>query len=454
MGKSRTVFVCSNCGRESSKWMGQCPSCYEWNSYVEEVKVNKTSTATNRSTYAMQPISKMTDVTLKEDRESSGIGELDNVLGGGLVKGSLLLIGGDPGIGKSTLIMQLAESLSAKGQKVLYVSGEESASQLKLRANRLKVKGDNIYIKCETAFSQIEDEIMKFSPDLIVIDSIQTIYCDDLSSAAGSVSQVRELTNRLMNISKGKNITTIIIGHVTKDGAIAGPRVLEHMVDTVLYFEGESSMTYRVIRTVKNRFGSSNEIGVFEMTDTGLVEVKNPSKYMLTGKPVGKSGSVVSCAMEGSRPILIEVQGLVSKTNYGMARRSANGADGNRTNLLVAVMEKRLGISMAEYDSYVNVAGGLKVNEPSVDLAIICAIYSSFRNVVIDEQTIIIGEVGLTGEVRGVTQFAKRAMEAKKLGFKRIIAPKVNVDESKHYKGLEYLGVEEVKDALNILLGR
>ncbi len=454
MGKSRTVFVCSNCGRESSKWMGQCPSCYEWNSYVEEIKVKKASAVSTKASYLVQPISKMTDITLNEDREGSGIGELDNVLGGGLVKGSLLLIGGDPGIGKSTLIMQLAESLSLKGQKVLYVSGEESASQLKLRANRLKVKGDNIYIKCETAFSQIEDEIMKFAPDLIVIDSIQTIYCDDLSSAAGSVSQVRELTNRLMNISKGKNITTIIIGHVTKDGAIAGPRVLEHMVDTVLYFEGESSMTYRVIRTVKNRFGSSNEIGVFEMTDTGLVEVKNPSKYMLTGKPVGKSGSVVTCAMEGSRPLLIEVQGLVSKTNYGMARRSANGADANRTNLLVAVMEKRLGISMAEYDSYVNVAGGLKVNEPSVDLAIICAIYSSFRNVVIDEQTIIIGEVGLTGEVRGVTQFAKRAMEAKKLGFKRIIAPKVNVDESKHYKGLEYLGVEEVKDALNILLGR
>ncbi len=454
MGKSKTVFVCSNCGRESSKWMGQCPSCYEWNSYIEEVKVNKTGASAKKVNYGMQAISKMTDISLKEDRELSGIGELDSVLGGGLVRGSLLLIGGDPGIGKSTLIMQLAESISVKGQKVLYVSGEESASQLKLRANRLKVKGDNIYIKCETAFSLIEDEIVKFSPDLIVIDSIQTIYCDDLSSAAGSVSQVRELTNRLMNISKGKSITTIIIGHVTKDGAIAGPRVLEHMVDTVLYFEGESSMTYRVIRTVKNRFGSSNEIGVFEMTDTGLIEVKNPSKYMLTGKPVGRSGSVVTCAMEGSRPILIEVQGLVSKTNYGMARRSANGADANRTNLLVAVMEKRLGISMAEYDSYVNVAGGLKVNEPSVDLAIICAIYSSFRNVVIDEQTIIIGEVGLTGEVRGVTQFAKRAMEAKKLGFKRIIAPKVNVDESKHYKGLEYLGVDEVKDALNILLGR
>ncbi len=454
MAKARRVFICSSCGHESSKWMGQCPSCLEWNSYVEEIKTQAKTALGLKTSMETKPLSSMTEIELSEDRMATGIGELDSVLGGGLVKGSLVLIGGDPGIGKSTLIMQLADSLSKLDEKVLYISGEESSTQLKLRANRLGVGGENIYVKCETAFSQVEVEIENFKPDLLVVDSIQTVYCDDMTSAAGSVSQVREITNRLMNISKGRSITTIIIGHVTKDGAIAGPRVLEHMVDTVLYFEGESSMTYRVIRSVKNRFGASNEIGVFEMTDAGLVEVKNPSKYMLTGKPVGKSGSVVTCAMEGTRPLLIEVQGLVSQTNYGMARRSANGTDANRVNILVAVMEKRLGINMSEFDSYVNIAGGLKVNEPSVDLAIICAIYSSFRDVIIDEGTIILGEVGLTGEVRGVTQFAKRAMEAKKLGFKRIIAPKVNIEEAKKYKGLEYVAVEEVKDALNTLLGR
>ncbi len=454
MAKAKSVFVCSTCGNKSSKWMGQCPACHEWNSFTEQVEVKVQAGVGLKASYDCKPLSKITDIKLSEDRMDTGISELDGVFGGGLVKGSLVLIGGDPGIGKSTLIMQLAETMSKSGKKVLYVSGEESANQLKLRANRLKVKGENIYIKCETAYSIINAEVEEFEPDLLVIDSIQTVYCDDLTSAAGSVSQVRELTGRLMNLSKGKGITTIIIGHVTKDGAIAGPRVLEHMVDTVLYFEGSSSMTYRVIRSVKNRFGASNEIGVFEMTDSGLVEVTNPSKYMLTGKPVGKSGSAVTCAMEGTRPLLVEVQGLVSKTNYGMARRSANGTDANRVNILVAVMEKRLSINMGEFDSYVNIAGGLKVNEPSVDLAIICAIYSSFREVIIDEETLILGEVGLTGEVRAVTQFSKRALEAKKMGFKKIIAPKVNVDEAKKYKGVEYIGVDEVKDALNYLLGR
>ncbi len=451
MVKSKLVFICKSCGHESPKWMGQCPGCFEWNSFEEKVK-KQTKNGKRIAKSESASLVNVNEIEYSSDqRVMTGIGELDNVLGGGLVEGSLVLFGGDPGIGKSTLILQLSGRLSASGKKVLYISGEESASQIKMRANRLTIKGEHILLKCETLFSLIEESIENEKPDFLIIDSIQTVYCEELDSLAGSVSQVKEITARLLNIAKNKKITTIIIGHVTKEGSIAGPRVLEHMVDSVLYFEGESSLSYRVLRAVKNRFGSTNEIGVFEMTSHGLVEVKNPSKYMLTGKPVGKSGSVVTCALEGTRPILVEVQGLVSKTNYGMARRSANGTDNSRVNLLVAVMEKQLHINMSEYDSYINIAGGLKVAEPSLDLAIITALYSSCKDLVVDDSILIIGEVGLTGEVRAVTQFEKRVKEAKKLGFQKVIAPAVNVKEIKKIKGIEVVGVSELKEHLKEL---
>lgn len=436
--------------------MGQCPGCREWNTFVEEVKMTGKVHKQSRSTGPVQAgstkVQQLHEIEIKDDdRLTTGIQELDRVLGGGIVGGSLTLVGGDPGIGKSTLLLQMCQAISSSGKKILYVSGEESLKQIKLRADRLKVEGSNVLLYAETSLQYIEQAIINQTPDVLIIDSIQTIYSDEITSAPGSVSQVREVTASMMRIAKQLGLSTFIIGHVTKDGAIAGPRVLEHMVDTVLYFEGDRSVAYRVLRAVKNRFGSTNEIGVFEMGDRGLMEVTNPSEYMLTGKPIDESGSVVTCCMEGTRPLLVEVQALVTQTNFGMPRRTANGTDYNRVNLLVAVLEKKIGMQLGMHDSYVNIAGGIKINEPALDLAIVCALASSFRDVPIKEDTIIFGEVGLTGEVRGITQCDQRVMEASKMGFTTCIVPKANVKHLDKIKGIQVVGVKSVDEALQYI---
>ena len=414
MAKKTTAFFCSECGYESAKWLGQCPSCREWNTFVEE-PVTKTGRAV-RITNTKKP-SLLKDISTKEEaRMTTGFGELDRVLGGGIVRGSLTLIGGDPGIGKSTILLQVCKNLSDQGRKVLYISGEESLKQIKIRADRIGQFNDNIRLFCETDLELIEQTLRDEKPDVAVIDSIQTIYNSDVSSAPGSVSQVRESTNILMQTAKTENISIFVVGHVTKEGVVAGPRVLEHMVDTVLYFEGDRHASYRILRGVKNRFGSTNEIGVFEMCQNGLQEVRNPSEYMLNGRPEDASGSVVACTIEGTRPILAEIQALVCRTNFGMPRRTAAGTDYNRVNLLMAVLEKRLGFHMGEFDAYVNVAGGIKINEPALDLGIVMAIISSYRDLPIDEKTIVFGEVGLSGEVRAVNMAERRVAEAVKLG--------------------------------------
>jgi DNA repair protein RadA/Sms len=452
MAKAKTLFVCSDCGHEVSKWMGQCPGCRQWNTMVEEIKmtgVKNQKTSVLTSELAQGKIEKLVNISIDQDiRVKTGMDELDRVLGGGLVQGSLTLVGGDPGIGKSTLLLQMCQEISAQNLKVLYVTGEESLKQIKIRAERLKVDGENIMLYAETSLQLIEQGIKNEQPDILIVDSIQTIYSDMLTSAPGSVSQVREVTSAMMKIAKQLNLSTFIIGHVTKDGAIAGPRVLEHMVDTVLYFEGDRSVAYRILRAVKNRFGSTNEIGVFEMVDSGLKEVTNPSEYMLTGKPEDEAGSLVTCCMEGTRPLLIEVQALVCPTNFGMARRTANGTDFNRVNLLVAVLEKKMGMQLGNYDSYVNIAGGIKVLEPALDLGIVCALASSFKNKAIDNQTIIMGEVGLTGEIRGITQCEKRVIEAMKMGFSKCVVPYANVKHLKNVQGIKVIGVKSVEEAL------
>lgn len=457
MAKVKTVHVCTECGTESPKWQGQCPGCSSWNTLVEEVKMTKVvATAGTQSslrhvmTHSVQALS---DVSIDDDvRIKTNIEEFDRVLGGGIVEGSLVLVGGDPGIGKSTLLLQMCQYLSDLKIKVLYVSGEESLKQIKMRASRLAVEGSSVFLFAETSLQKIEVAILNHQPQVMIIDSIQTIYSEELTSAPGSVSQVREVTALLMRIAKNLMISTFIVGHVTKDGSIAGPRVLEHMVDTVLYFEGERSVSYRVLRAVKNRFGSTNEIGVFEMRDVGLVEVSNPSEYMLTGRPMNESGSVVTCCMEGTRPLLVEVQGLVSATSFGMARRTATGTDFNRVNLLLAVIEKKLGMPLNTYDSYVNIAGGIKINEPSLDLAIIAAVISSYRNKPIDPMTIFMGEVGLTGEVRGISQCEKRVIEAGKMGFKLCVIPYANLKGLENTaKNLKIVGVNTLKEAIEYL---
>lgn len=453
MAKIKNVFICQECGHESPKWMGQCPGCHQWNTFVEEVKVKKPLATHMSSVLDLEDLQKpkaLANINTQEDnRLKTGILELDRVLGGGIVDGSLTLVGGDPGIGKSTLLLQMCQSLSDQEAKVLYISGEESLRQIKMRAERLKVTGDHIQLYAQTALNIIETVIKNEQPKVLIIDSIQTMFCEEVVSAPGSVTQVREVTSRLMRVAKGLNISVFIVGHVTKDGAIAGPRVLEHMVDTVLYFEGERSVSYRILRAVKNRFGSTNEIGVFEMCDVGLVEVTNPSEYMLTGRPVGESGSIVTCCMEGTRPLLVEVQALVSPTNFGMPRRASAGTDYNRVNLLVAVLEKKIGLQLGNYDSYVNIAGGIKVSEPSLDLGIIIAIASSFKNRSVDEKTIIMGEVGLAGEVRAISLCEKRIAEAEKLGFTRCIIPKANAKGLK--SKIEVVGVQYVKEAMDVL---
>ncbi|MBQ9701079.1 MAG: DNA repair protein RadA [Lachnospiraceae bacterium] len=447
-GKS-TAFFCKECGYESAKWMGQCPGCKEWNTFVEE-PVAKTKSKGLTSSVLSGGVAKpspVSEITLdEEDRIQTSIGELDRVLGGGLVKGSLVLVGGDPGIGKSTLLLQACKHLSSAGRKVLYISGEESLKQIKLRANRLGQFSDNLLLLCETNLQRMEEAIREVSPEVVIVDSIQTIYNEDVESAPGSVSQVRESTNKLMQLAKGLTISIFIVGHVTKEGVVAGPRVLEHMVDTVLYFEGDRHASYRILRGVKNRFGSTNEIGVFEMREDGLNEVKNPSEFMLNGRPENASGSVVACSIEGTRPILVEIQALVSKTNFGMPRRTAAGTDYNRVNLLMAVLEKRLGYPLSDYDAYVNIAGGLKISEPALDLGLVIAIISSYRDQIIDDKTICFGEVGLSGEVRAVSNPEQRVSEAVKLGFKTCIMPQVSLENMKQPEGIKLIGIKNIKD--------
>ncbi len=449
MAKNKTVFFCQNCGYESSKWMGQCPACKEWNTMVEEPDRGKSARmrpSGSGSTTRNTPV-KLSDVKeSREERLGSGIAELDRVLGGGIVKGSLVLVGGDPGIGKSTLLLQMCHRLSDKGQKVLYISGEESYSQIKMRSARFEDKGDNVILYCETCLEDVEETIFKERPDIVIVDSIQTMYRSDIEAAPGSVSQVRETTGTLMRLAKQEDVTIFIIGHVTKEGTVAGPRVLEHMVDTVLYFEGDRYGSYRVLRAVKNRFGSTNEIGVFEMCRIGLKEVPNPSEYMLSGRPVGAPGSTVTCAMEGTRPIMIEIQALTSKTNYPYPKRTAAGIDYNRINIYSAVLEKRLGFQMDACDIYVNIAGGIRVTEPATDLAIIASIISSYLNKAVDDKTVILGEVGLTGEVRAVSQIEQRVQEAAKLGFTACIVPFSNLKQLKDVKGIDVKGIRSVKD--------
>lgn len=460
MAKGKTtVYFCQNCGYESAKWMGQCPGCHEWNTFVEEV-VDKKSTGKNRistETQAKAKVLPLSAIEMTNDkRTSTGMKELDRVLGGGIVQGSMVLVGGDPGIGKSTILLQVCRNLSMQGIQVLYISGEESLQQIKIRAARIGDFGDSLRLLCETNLDIIRAVIDREKPQIVVIDSIQTMYNEEVGSAPGSVSQVRESTGVLMQIAKGKGISVFIVGHVTKEGVVAGPRVLEHMVDTVLYFEGDRHAAYRILRGVKNRFGSTNEIGVFEMRQDGLAEVKNPSEYMLSGKPEGASGSVVACSMEGTRPILLEVQALVCHSNFGIPRRTAAGTDFNRVNLLMAVLEKRLGLQLGNCDAYINIAGGIRMNEPAIDLGIVLALISSYKDRPIDEKTICFGEVGLSGEVRAVSMAEQRVLEAKKLGFETCILPAVSLEAvhsgEKSIEGIRLIGVKTVKDAMNYIM--
>ncbi len=452
MTKAKTVFVCSSCGYESAKWLGKCPACNEWNTFYEE-KIAKESGAygnANKKEIMAKP-RVLTDVEGKEAvRIQTGIGELDRVLGGGIVKGSLVLLGGEPGIGKSTLILQICNKIPGEG-KVLYVSGEESAEQIKMRADRLNINNDDILFLGETDIDVISESISELNPKLVIIDSIQTMYSDDITSAPGTVSQVREITARIMKICKSQGITTIIIGHVTKEGNIAGPRVLEHMVDTVLYLEGERYFSYRVLRGVKNRFGSTNEVGMFEMQNEGMVEITNPSSILISERDGEPSGSVIVASMEGTRPLLVEFQALTTPTLFGMPRRTANGIDYNRLTLLMAVLEKMGGLHLASQDVYLNVVSGIKIAEPAIDLGIILSVASSYRNISIPKDLVAIGEVGLTGEIRTVNMMDKRLKEAEKLGFKKCIIPENNKKLLKDKYKLDIIGARNIEDALKIL---
>ena len=447
----KSIYFCQNCGHEESKWLGQCPMCREWNTFVEEKVTVSKGTAAKNTVREAEVVTLSSVSTDQEDRMQTEIEELDRVLGGGVVPGSLVLVGGDPGIGKSTLLLQVCKRLSDQGRKVLYISGEESLKQIKLRANRMGTFSDHLLLLCETNLETIRQVIEREHPAVAVIDSIQTMYSEEVTAAPGSVSQGREATNTLKQIAKGLNITIFIVGHVTKEGTVAGPRVLEHMVDTVLYFEGDRHASYRILRGVKNRFGSTNEIGVFEMRETGLEEVPNPSEYMLNGRPEDASGSVVACSMEGTRPILMEIQALVCRSNFGMPRRTAAGTDYNRVNLLMAVLEKRVGLPLSNYDAYINIAGGIRMNEPAIDLGIVMAIVSSYKNQSISPGTIVFGEVGLSGEVRAVSMPEQRVAEARKLGFKTCIMPQVSKDMLKKIEGIEVIGVKSVNQAMNLI---
>lgn len=452
MAKTKQLYFCQECGYESAKWLGQCPGCRSWNTFVEEKVV--TSQGGKEKKVAKSKVTGLFQVDMKEEeRIMTNIKELDRVLGGGIVKGSLTLVGGDPGIGKSTLLLQVCRNLANQKKKVLYVSGEESLRQIKMRASRLGDFLEELYLLCETDIDIICSTIEKETPDMVVIDSIQTMCTDQVSSAAGSVTQVREVTSMLMQLAKRLNIATFIVGHVTKEGVVAGPRTLEHMVDTVLYFEGERFAAYRILRGVKNRFGSTNEIGVFEMRSEGLVEVENPSKALLAGRPMDAAGSVIVCSVEGTRPILIEIQALISNTNFQMPRRTTVGLDYNRVNLLMAVLEKRAGLMLGGCDAYVNLTGGMKLGEPAVDLGVVMAIVSSYKNRVMDSNTLIFGEVGLTGEIRGVSFADKRVNEARKLGFSHCILPMANLEAlpKRDRENMDLIGVRTVSEALKLL---
>ena len=448
--KAKTVFFCTDCGYESPKWMGQCPGCKAWNTFAEQpaARSSKNTAASNVrlgiENRAIMPISKI-ELT-KEDKITTRINELDRVLGGGIVWGSLTLIGGDPGIGKSTLLLQVCKNLGDDGRNVLYISGEESLRQIKLRAERIGEFKDNVNLYCETDLNAVSEEIETRRPEIVIIDSIQTMFMEDVSGAPGSVSQVREATAILMKMAKTLGVSIFIVGHVTKDGNVAGPKILEHMVDTVLYFEGDRHASYRILRGVKNRFGSTNEIGVFEMRENGLEEVLNPSEFMLSGRAHDACGSVVSCSMEGTRPIFIEIQALVTQTNFGIPRRQSTGIDYNRVNLLMAVLEKRVGFPLGNCDAYVNVAGGIKVNEPSVDLGLVIAIVSSFKNLPVPENLAAFGEVGLSGEVRSVSMAEARVKEARKLGFTKCILPESCRKTVSQIEGIELIFISNVKD--------
>lgn len=456
MAKAKNLFYCKECGTEVSKWQGQCPGCGEWNTLVE-APASKTPAGRGKAT-VFKPVaepSRMKDITIEnEQRMLTGICELDRVLGGGIVPGSLVLVGGDPGIGKSTLLLQMCKELSDKERKVLYVSGEESLGQIKLRGNRIGEFQESVYLLSETSISAIDGAIEKVQPEVVIVDSIQTMYDENIDAAPGSISQVREITSILLRLAKSRNISIFIVGHVTKEGNVAGPRMLEHMVDTVLYFEGDQTAAYRILRGVKNRFGSTNEIGVFEMKGKGLVEVPNPSEYMMQGKPVGESGSVVACAIEGSRSFMIEVQALVCHTYFNMPRRTAAGTDYNRVNLLIAVLEKRLGLRLSDSDAYVNVAGGMRITEPAMDLAIIAALISSQSGRAMDDRTVIFGEVGLVGEVRAVPQCEKRVVEAMKTGYKTCILPVANKKTieksgSLDLSGIKLVGIRNIREIMD-----
>jgi DNA repair protein RadA/Sms len=448
MKKKSTQFVCQECGASSPKWLGKCPECGNWNSLVEEsVVARETSTWTGLS--QNQSVQLTADENIAEiPRTKVGIAELDRVLGGGIVQGSLTLIGGDPGIGKSTLMMQLAQKLAMQNQRVLYISGEESENQIRLRAARLKVESENIYLYTETCMERILSEAEKIQPAALIVDSIQTTYTLKLPAIPGSVGQIRETAMQFLTYGKQQNVSVFLTGHVTKEGMIAGPRMLEHLVDTVLYFEGDNKQFFRILRAVKNRFGSINEIGVFEMSSDGLLPVKNPSQMFLSERPASAPGSVVMCCLEGTRPFLVELQALVAESAYGVSRRTAIGLDGSRLTMLVAVLEKRVGYHLGGHDIFVNVVGGLKVDDPAADLAICAAIVSSLRNKAIDPQTVLCGEVGLTGEVRSISHFSLRASEAQNLGFLRIVAP---LNAKSDTNNIEILGCETVRDALSML---
>lgn len=447
--KSKIKFVCSECGYETRKWLGRCPSCLQWNTFLEETESETRAVSPNRVLPKAVPLTEVSGES--EKRVKTGMQELDRVLGGGIVNGSLVLVGGDPGIGKSTLLLQVCGAL-ADSIKILYISGEESVKQIKLRADRLSINNENILMVSETNFENVNSIIDEIKPRMVILDSIQTVYSEVLSSAPGSVSQVREVTGQLMRIAKGQGITVFIVGHVTKEGAIAGPRVLEHMVDTVLYFEGERHQNYRILRAVKNRFGSTNEIGLFEMTQQGLKEVGNPSGLFLDSRAKDQPGSVIVASLEGTRPMLLEVQALVTPTVFGIARRMATGIDYNRLTMLMAVLEKRIGMPLYNHDAYVNVVGGIRIDEPACDLGVIASIAGSFKNQPVDPDTVVIGEVGLTGEVRPVSQAEKRIMEAKRLGFKRCLVPSGNKSSpAESTDGIELLYAATVEEALGFL---
>jgi len=452
MGKSKYIYVCNQCGYESSKWNGKCPSCGSWNSFEEEIRGDAKASPLSSSLNLSDKITELSDIRIDSDiRYDTGLGELNRVLGGGLVKGSIVLLGGEPGIGKSTILLQICQFMG-NDHSILYVSGEESARQIKLRAKRLSVDSENLYILTANDAQAVCDTINQSCPEIVIIDSIQTMSISQISSSPGSLTQVRECTNLFMNTAKNKEIPIIIVGHVNKDGAIAGPKVMEHIVDAVLYFEGERHMSYRILRAVKNRFGSTNEIGVFEMADSGLKEVENPSQMLLSGRPLNVSGTCVSCIMEGSRPILAEVQALASKSGYSSPRRMTTGFDFNRLTIIIAVMEKRIGIFMNSLDIYLNVVGGFRLDEPAGDLSVALAIYSGIIDKPINENLIAFGEIGLGGEIRSVSHIVQRIKEAERMGFENCIVPRQSLSgiNQKDFK-INIIGVNSLKQAFSII---